>query len=247
MRPATRIYKYLNLFLKNLDKTDLKDNEKQIILDNKKTIFKYWKENPDQRLGQMLFNLFNLNSFSLSNYHKEDFDYLISLGIPARDLLLWGSYGKSGNEKYHHLWIDDMESMHIYNILNTERNIDSNYRDVFEKELLDRNFELQDPKYGKVFGKIMLFSDFIEEDLVDNLCSDYLENIDCLDVIGDFESFGVDLYVDYVENNTDTFYFEIDVNEMSKENIIQLMANVVRLVPDEFEEVSPNVFKIWWD
>jgi len=250
MRPQIRIYKYLSLFLDKLDETNLSDAQKQAIIDNKKTVFDYWKKNPDQRLTQMLFNLFNFKEYH-AIYQQEGFEYLVSLGVPKRELVLWGSYGKDGKGQLKYMWLDDMTTDHIKAVLKTQVKINQNYKEVFEKEINDRGAKIttisvsdEDAKYGTVYGNVRPLSAMIDEE--DCFVGNYLPNIDICNFIDDFDKYGVELMVDYVVGNSDVIFFEI-TDSVSKEDVIQIMLLAVKHQPDEFAEVSKNVFRLWWD
>lgn len=147
MRPKIRIYKYLNLFFNNLDKTGLTDSQISIVLDNKQTIFLYWLENPDQRLTQMLFNLFDYQVFN-KYYYQEDINYLNQkLGIELSKIVLCGTYGKNGDEELRYVYIENMETEHIENILSTQKNISKFIKDVLIDELTKRKNNTEEKQF----------------------------------------------------------------------------------------------------
>lgn len=249
MRPKERIYKYLTLFLNNLDKTDLNDAEKQAIRDNKKTIFKYWKENPDQRIGQMMFNLFNFSKFNGGKiYYLECYDYLAELGIPKRDLVLWGSYGKEQNKPLQYIWLSDMEDDHIINILKTQNNLKPDYKTVFEEELKNRGLSSfnNEPKFGNTKGKITLVNDIIYDDNFNDILGKVGLDKFYIEVIVEMlEAYELDLYVDYSKDGASDFYIEIP-DDIEKDILKNLFIGIGNLDYDVLEEVTLNVLKISW-
>ena len=217
MRPTNRIYKYLSLYFDNLHKTDLKDDEQKVILYNKKTIFEYWKNYPDQRLTQMVFNIFGFKQYYGSLYHKECKDYLNEdLHIPLRDLLLWGSYGKDQEGPLKHIWLDDIESDHIQAILDTQKQINTKYKKVFIQELQDRGYTKNDPKFGQTIGEVMLVDDIFVTD------HDYFQEIDIDFIMAEFEDLGIPIYADYKEDDFGNhIYYEI-TDEVERNSLIKL-------------------------
>jgi len=96
MRPIERI----DDFLKKVDWNDLLYNrwklDKEIYYDKKiayaikPTVPEYWKENPDQRIGQVLINM-QLVPNDIMIWHAEEPDILMSQGIALEECLYWTS------------------------------------------------------------------------------------------------------------------------------------------------------------
>jgi len=103
MRPIERI----DDFLKKVDWNDLLYNrwklnkeiyyDKKIAYAIKPTVPEYWKENPDQRIGQVLINM-QLVPNDIMIWNAEEPDILMSQGAPPEECLYWTSiYDKDMN------------------------------------------------------------------------------------------------------------------------------------------------------
>jgi hypothetical protein len=125
MRPIERIDNFINLIDWNwllytkwkLDKEDLV--AKTICYMNNPTLIEAWKENPDQRIGQLLINL-GLIDDSMERWCTEECDILIDQGIPPEECLYWTSmYDKDENLLDEPLTrkVSDLTKSHITNIL----------------------------------------------------------------------------------------------------------------------------------
>lgn len=143
MRPPDRI----DLFLKLVDLEALSKQWelKEPLRHVSRKVRTYWKNNPDERFGQVLINLGILpDSFQV--WCAEESDILISQGNKPRDVLFWGSnYDKDMNQlpqtKYR--LIKDMDTSHIKAILKGGWvTTGSKYRVYFENELKFRQKEL---------------------------------------------------------------------------------------------------------
>jgi hypothetical protein len=100
-------------------------------------IVKYWEENPEQRIGQVLINLGLIND-SLFIWLDTEEDILESFGIPLSEFLLWGNaYDKNMNRLPEINWIriKDMNTDHIKSVLNGEWTKHPKYIKAFTDEL----------------------------------------------------------------------------------------------------------------
>lgn len=78
----------------------------------------YWKENPDQRVGQVLINL-GLVPDNLRIWSDEEEDILISQGVPPEECVYWTSiYDRENNLLSAPVTrlIKDLDISHILNI-----------------------------------------------------------------------------------------------------------------------------------
>jgi hypothetical protein len=143
MRPIERI----DNFLSKVDWNKFKDTWKiefsyfEDLLNSPLTYAKfreYWKENPDQRIGQVLINL-NLIPDNMRIWLDEESDILIDQGIPPEECLYWTSmYDKEDNllEKPITRLIKDLEPNHIKKILKMcYPKLSENYRKAFDNVL----------------------------------------------------------------------------------------------------------------
>ena len=143
MRTPERIDNFLKLI--NLDKLAkrwwiLPDLLKLNIYNEKVT--KYWKENPDQRIGQVLINLQLIpNNFSIWN--DEEDEILINQGIPPEKYLFWTSlFDKNGNTLKEPITklIEDLDATHIHNILTSKLlHLSDIQKKAFNNELKTKN------------------------------------------------------------------------------------------------------------
>lgn len=108
---------------------------------NKTFLKKYWLNNPDLRLTQVLINLDLIENINGFKYYIEEVDYLIENGfVKPEDIYLWGTYGKDGNQPLKYIPISKMESSHIEIVLKTQ-NIRSEYFKLMKKVLRKRKLE----------------------------------------------------------------------------------------------------------
>lgn len=105
----------------------------------------YWKENPDQRIGQVLINL-NLVPDKIDIWLAEEHEILLNQGIAPEDCLYWTSwYDKDNNAltKSISKLIKDLETSHINAIykfiFGNSRSLSIDYRTAFRNVLLSRN------------------------------------------------------------------------------------------------------------
>lgn len=56
-----------------------------------------------------------------------------------REKLLWGTYGKSGKDKFSWIILKNMTKEHLRNIIDTQKQINEYHRNFFQKELIYRN------------------------------------------------------------------------------------------------------------
>lgn len=107
-------------------------------------IVEYWKENPDQRIGQVLINM-NILEGDLQIWCDEEEDILLAQGIAPEECLYWTScYDKYMNDipPISRL-IKDLESEHINNIYiylyNHNIRLSAKYKTAFKNVLVSRN------------------------------------------------------------------------------------------------------------
>ena len=143
MRPASRIDHYLDMIDWDIF-AGVFGGDPALHRQNKEVYRESWKEHPDWRLSQLLMNGGMIDNARLELWQMEEADYLINhQGCHPRDVLLWGTSGKDGNEPYHHIPIRDMETSHIKAILSSNdrglNRISDRYLDAFRAELERRN------------------------------------------------------------------------------------------------------------
>lgn len=71
----------------------------------------------------------------------------VKLTQEIRETLLWGTYGKLGDEPLHYVKLMDMTNAHIEAVLRTQHQITSGRRSLYEQELEMReesNIEIRD-------------------------------------------------------------------------------------------------------
>jgi hypothetical protein len=106
--------------------------------DNSSKFTNYWKENSDQRIGQVLINL-GLIPDNFKAWNDEEEDILVDQELAPEEYLLWTSvYDKDGNllEKPITRLIKDLEINHIKRILKLySKNISENYKKGFDNIL----------------------------------------------------------------------------------------------------------------
>jgi hypothetical protein len=150
MRPKERIPIFFKLVdFKKLEKEWNVKMIHQVLSSNlSKKVCDYWRENYDQRFGQVLINLGIVpDNFYIWNVEEEEI--LDKQGINPREYLLWGQcYDKEGNElpEVRYRLIKDLDTDHIEAILNSEYlHLSDQYRKVFEDEILlrDENMDNQ--------------------------------------------------------------------------------------------------------
>ena len=118
MRPHERI----EHFLENVDWSKLQTrwglDPDGLNLDTK-IVEDYWKENPDQRFGQVLINLGFIED-KLNIWIDEEYDILIAQGLETRDVIFWTSYYDKDNkllDKPISRLIKDLDTEHIQTLL----------------------------------------------------------------------------------------------------------------------------------
>ena len=143
MRPIERI----DNFLRSVDFSKLSGRwglELPITGINRRTRT-YWKQNPDQRFGQVLINL-GIVSDNLLIWLDEESDILLDQGIAPEDCLYWTSiYDKDDNllDKPISKLLKDLDTDHIVNIykyVHTEnkRTLSELYNIAFNNILVKR-------------------------------------------------------------------------------------------------------------
>ena len=140
MRPIERIDNFLNKV--NWDKLWIRWNyiEFNDTLRNKTLddIIKYWKENPDQRIGQVLINL-NLIPDRMDIWLDEEDSILLDQGIAPEECLYWTSIFNKDNERLLEpitKLICELEINHINTILTSSRlNLSDLYKQAFKNVL----------------------------------------------------------------------------------------------------------------
>lgn len=96
-----------------------KDLVKSICYASNPTVPEYWKENPDQRIGQVLINL-NLIPDDLFIWNDEEHEILLDQGVPMREVYTWTSYyDKDKNRLATPVikFIKDLDTDHVENII----------------------------------------------------------------------------------------------------------------------------------
>ena len=136
MRPIERIDNFLNLVdwdklinrweLSSEDSTNLQYKLRAELyistspkLNESNPIIKYWKDNPDQRFGQVLINLGIISNVIFRIWLDEESDILLDQGIAPEYCLYWTSiYDKDGNllDKPISKLLKDLDTDHIVNI-----------------------------------------------------------------------------------------------------------------------------------
>lgn len=127
MRNKKRIPIALNLLFKNkilYDFLGIKESGwAKKLHENWDLIEKKWKENPDQRFGQLLVNLNLINSKEIENriWYVEEDDWLIENNyIKLEDIKFWGiNFYKNGRQRKNikHVLLRDLKTDHIKNII----------------------------------------------------------------------------------------------------------------------------------
>ena len=82
---------------------------------------KVWLENPDWRFTQLCVNTGLIPNLPGMWYYTEDREFMSNLGFLMREITLWGTYGKKGNEPLKHILLKDMTNEHIQAILDTQK------------------------------------------------------------------------------------------------------------------------------
>jgi len=72
------------------------------------------------------------SALDLSVYFEDDFD-------KVRVAFTWGTYGKKGDQPLKRVSLKDLELDHINNILETQTQLSSSIRSLFQQELEFRN------------------------------------------------------------------------------------------------------------
>jgi hypothetical protein len=52
------------------------------------------------------------------------------------------------------------------------------------------------------------------------------------------------VYADVINNESDTIYIEIDPNANDLKEVFSI---IIKERPNEFDEISKNIFRFWWD
>ena len=155
MRPIERI----DNFIRKIDLNKLSSDwklEYPIKFINRR-IRTYWKQNPDQRFGQMLINL-GLAPDSMEIWCSEDHDILINQGLAPEECIFWGSiYDKKGNPLKEPIYrlIKNLSVDHINNILifmkayngHVSHNTMIAFENVLKKNSLEINKEVEDHQF----------------------------------------------------------------------------------------------------
>ena len=99
-------------------------------------IKKFWLDNPDLRLMQVLINTGLLPNAPGFYYYEEEVDYCLKKGyLQPRQILFWGSYGKEGKGPYQQILIKNMTTEHLKACLETQVYMNTLYRETMISEL----------------------------------------------------------------------------------------------------------------
>jgi hypothetical protein len=179
MRPTERI----DNFLEKVDKELLAirwfgnevDPEEDYYININNEVIKYWKENPDQRIGQVLINL-NILPDNFKIWNDEENDILKAQGLPPEEYLFWGSnYDKDMNRiPLIYRLIKDLDTDHINaiydHILKAHGKLSEDYKIAFRNVLVSRNENTNNiDRIEHIWNEEELFL----KDL-DNKCSDLI-------------------------------------------------------------------------
>lgn len=147
MRPANRIPIYINLLrskigeeislnsifeFSKINEIDIKLCFSEKNLNELETI---WKQNPDLRFSQLLVNTGFISNFPGLWYYTEDDKIMLKFGFEPREVLLWGTFGKNGDQQLKYKLIKDLDIDHIEAILKNVKVISEKYKKAFENEL----------------------------------------------------------------------------------------------------------------
>jgi len=150
MRPIERIKPYIHLLKGMNNAIDISEKE-SITLSQSKPDYdeleKIWLENPDWRFTQVLVNTGTIPNFPGFWYYTEDLDFMLNMGFEPRDVMLWGTYGKNGDQPLKYVFLKDMTNEHIQAIIDTQKSISDRYKIAFENELeyrKDNNIKIED-------------------------------------------------------------------------------------------------------
>ncbi len=148
MRPIERIPIFIKLIdwkdllvnIFRLYKKDQKELDKVLnyINDNIDEITDFWKECQDLRISQVLVSMNIIPNSSGMWYYMEEDDILLQQGNNLADILLWGTFGKSGKDPFKRIPISSMTTDHIQACLDNVPNIHPKYIQTMKKELKDR-------------------------------------------------------------------------------------------------------------
>lgn len=69
------------------------------------------------------------------NYYVKKYINLIVKNQPVRNWMIWGTYGKCGNQPLRFVLLKNMSDEHIRAILDTQMHISRFYRREFKNEL----------------------------------------------------------------------------------------------------------------
>lgn len=150
MRPIERIDNFLSkvdwgLLLRKRWKLNINIDDPLMVSLYKNTWdILYWKENPDQRIGQVLINL-GLIPDSVQAWNDEESDILEAQGLAPEEYLFWGSYYDKDMNRIPLVYrlIKDLDSDHINKIydhmFNANKRLSTEYMTGFKNVLLSRN------------------------------------------------------------------------------------------------------------
>jgi len=153
MRPTERI----DNFIQKVDWKFLierwfgEQGDRGLFIDINYKIINYWKENPDQRIGQVLINL-GLLPDNFNVWNDEERYILKDQGLAPEEYLFWGSiYDKDMNPiPLMHKLIKDMDTDHIEKVLTLytgeESRLSTEYITAFTNVLKyrNRNYSISD-------------------------------------------------------------------------------------------------------
>lgn len=152
MRPIERIKHYISLLRTKEITFDISEKETINLSQfgskpDYNELEKFWLDNPDLRLTQLFVNTGLIPNLPGMWYYVEDLDIMLNLGFEARDVMLWGTYGKNFDKPLKYVFLKDMSNEHIQAILDNVKSISEKYKIEFEKELKYReenNIKIED-------------------------------------------------------------------------------------------------------
>lgn len=114
-----------------------------------KALGEEWKrQSPDLRFGQFLVGN-GLMDEDIFDYEEYDLMQKFFPNIRKQDYVVWGTYGKNGDQPKKHVPIKDLSDGHISAILRTQKQVPESYRKILRDEQVFR----RKLKINKLFNK----------------------------------------------------------------------------------------------